>query len=531
VIWWVRGEEPTTLGSDYAALAVALGLLEKNSADQLVLLGGARRWLAQNSDWLLVFDNVRDSAELLDYLPQSATGHVLATSRNPNWRGVAQTLPLSVLSRPESVALLVRRTAQENESEAAVLAKALGDLPLALEQAGAYIEATRTTIAEYVTLFFSRRSELWPEEHAPSGYSDTVGTTWNIGFERVRAECPSAEDLLNLCAFLAPNDIPRPLLVKGAGHLPGLLSLAAADPLVMNRTVQAVVRYSLMQVADDALSVHPLVQTVTRDRLGEAASRTWIEAAVLLVNAGFPAASDDVVTWSECSRLLSHALVSAARAASFGIAPAATASLLNRVGHYLKERADFASAKEALERALAIDEAVHGPNSSEVCGIGSRYSYEKRSIRWNPRPARLPAPPDTAHRAHPAAAGPPRRGPVHHHENAPASAAPEAPGRSASGRRDIRSRARAGGSKTADAARSRALPDLPHFFAWPLSSPLECDEGVSSGCADGRAYFDQILDLESTVSEESDPVAVREVKLHAEIAWPFDTVHTERRTE
>src|SRR5580765_6070469 len=59
------------------------------------------------------------------------------------------------------------------------------------------------------------------------------------------------------------------------------------------------------------------------------------------------------------------------------------------------------------------------------------------------------------------------------------------------------------------ASLSHALPDLPHFFAWPLSSPPECDEGVSSGCADGRAYLDQILDLESTGSQESDPVAVR----------------------
>ena len=366
VIWWVRGEEPTTLGSDYAALTVALAIPEKDTVDQLVQIGAARRWLGQNCDWLLVFDNVRDSSELLQYLPQSGTGHVLATSRNPNWRGVAQTFSLPLLLRTESVALLLKRTNEGDEGTAATLAETLGDLPLALEQAGAYVDATRTTLGEYLTLFSSRRRELWPEEHAPSGYSDTVDTTWNIAFDRMRAEHPSAEDLLNLCAFLAPNDIPRTLLINEARHLPGSLSMAASDPLTMNRTVQAIVRYSLMQVVDDALSVHPLVQTVTRDRLGEAATRTWIEAAVLLLHAGFPSESDKLPAWPECSRLLPHAMTAAKHADAFGIAPAATAVLLGRVGRYLKERGEFAPAQKTLMRALEIDEAGHGPNTPEV---------------------------------------------------------------------------------------------------------------------------------------------------------------------
>ena len=365
VVWWVRAEQPTNLAGDYTALAQALGLPEKDAADQFVMLGGARRWLAQNSDWLLVFDDVRDPADLRDYLPQSSAGHVLVTSRNPNWRGVAQTLPLPALDRTEAVTLLLRRTAQGDTKAANALAAALGDLPLALEQAGAYIEATRTTLAEYLTLFISRRSELWHEENAPIGYADTVGTTWSVALDRVRAECPSAGDLLSLCAFLAPDDIRRPLLSKGAEHLPQSLSLAIADPLAMNRAVQALVRYSLVQVVSDALFVHPLVQAVTRDRLEEAASRTWVAAAVRLINASFPSESDDARTWSDCSRLVSHALTAAAHAESLGITEA-TAALLRRVGAYLKERAEFAQATAALQRAFAIDEAVLGPDSSEV---------------------------------------------------------------------------------------------------------------------------------------------------------------------
>jgi hypothetical protein len=164
VIWWVRADEPTTLSTDYAALAVALGVPEKDAADQLVLVRGARRWLAQNVDWLIVFDNVRESTELRDYLPPSGAGHVLATSRNPNWRDVAQTLPVSVLSRTESAALLVRRTAQNDETAAAALAEVLGDLPLAWEQAASKAVAHAESVGMAPAATFVSIGPAFPPE-------------------------------------------------------------------------------------------------------------------------------------------------------------------------------------------------------------------------------------------------------------------------------------------------------------------------------------------------------------------------------
>jgi len=142
IVWWVRSEEPATLAADYASLAKALDLPEKEAADQKIIIKAVKQWLEQNPKWLLVFDNAKDHIEVRNYIPQGETGHVLITSRNANWRGIATPLDVKVLERSESVDLLLKRTGYTDIEAADALADALGDLPLGLEQAGAYMDAT-----------------------------------------------------------------------------------------------------------------------------------------------------------------------------------------------------------------------------------------------------------------------------------------------------------------------------------------------------------------------------------------------------
>jgi tetratricopeptide (TPR) repeat protein len=291
---------------------------------------------------------------------------VLVTSRYPAWRGLASPLTVQVLERAESVGFLLKRTGQSDEAAAAKLAEALGGLPLALEQAGAYVEATRATFADYLELFQSRRTELWEDEHPPLDYPDTVATTWSLAMERVREKSPAGADLLNLCAFLGPDDIPQRLLSQGEEHFPQPLSATVTDPLTMNKAVTALLNYSLMERTGDTLSVHRLVQAVARDRLPEKARSTWAEAAVRLVNGAFPFESDDVRTWPQCARLLPHALAAAGHAEALEVASEATGRLLNQAGLYLRGRAEFAEAKAAFQRALVIGEATLGPDHPKI---------------------------------------------------------------------------------------------------------------------------------------------------------------------
>jgi tetratricopeptide (TPR) repeat protein len=373
-IRWLQSEEHAALASNYAGLAQELDLPEKGSADQMAAIAAVKRWLSENRNWLLILDNVTAPADIEAYLPREGTGHVVITSRNPNWRGSAGALPIQVFKRDESVEFIIKRTKQESREEADELADVLGDLPLALEQAAAYMEERAVSMADYLKLFREHRSEVL-ERGKPTAYLKTITTTWDISLQAIENEFPEAVDLLKLFAFLSPDDIPKSLLAAEAEDLPEPLRSILQDPIKLNDAVAALRRYSLIDIADDSFSIHRLVQAVTFDSLKEEEKKRWAEAAVKLVNKVFPFRSDDFRTWSLCSSLLPHALASTNLAEELEVAPEATARLLNQAVVYLRGRADLLEAKVLSERALAIEEKVYGPDhpnvAIEVNNLGS----------------------------------------------------------------------------------------------------------------------------------------------------------------
>jgi tetratricopeptide (TPR) repeat protein len=364
VVWWIRSEESATLASDYADLASDLDLPKMD--DQRDTVRAVRLWLGRNKDWLLVFDNADNPNDIRDYLPQGGRGHMIITSRDStDWGSTATALEVKKFDRVESIEFLHKRTKQEDEDAADAMAEELGGLPLALEQAGAYILAKVIRLGDYLELFRTRRKELWKDEKTPANYRDKVDTTWNLAMDQVKEEAPEGADLLNLCAFLAPDDVPRSLFGIEYAHLPESL----ADQLAVNRAVDGLRRYSLIDANPESLLVHRLVQAVTRDRLSDNERKGWAKAAVKLMNGAFPFQSNDIRTWPECSLLLPHALGAAEYAERLEVAPKATQHLLNRAGMYLMVHAEFGEAKALYKRALTIAENVFGRDHDAVATI------------------------------------------------------------------------------------------------------------------------------------------------------------------
>jgi tetratricopeptide (TPR) repeat protein/CO dehydrogenase nickel-insertion accessory protein CooC1 len=353
VVWWIRADDEATLNADYAGLAEALGLPERDERDQRTALTAVRAWLERNPRWLLVFDNATDPRMVMGGLPRTGAGHVLVTSRNPGWGADAEVLTVDVLSQEDSVAFLLRRTGDNDTKAAQLLAETLGDLPLALEQAAAYVAQSGLTLEHYLMLFRERAVDLLHRGSANDG-ADTVGTIWQMSFDRVREESPAGAALLRLCAFLAPDDIPQDLLSRGVGLPDGELGNTVTDPLVFLDAVAALRRYSLVRVSGDALSVHRLVQAIVLERLSDEAAEQWAGTAVLFLRSVFPDKSEDVSTWPRCARLLPHALAATDHAERLGVRPDETSWVLDRAAIYLKGRAEFAAARRCLERAALI---------------------------------------------------------------------------------------------------------------------------------------------------------------------------------
>jgi hypothetical protein len=108
---------------------------------------------------------------------------------------------------------------------------------------------------------------------SPEDSFASVATTWAISVDRLRREEPRAVDLLNLCAFLAPEPIPRSLLVEHHEALPATLRKEVGNPRRLNRLIGALRRYSLVEVAGKDLIVHRSVQAATREPGAAAGSR------------------------------------------------------------------------------------------------------------------------------------------------------------------------------------------------------------------------------------------------------------------
>jgi hypothetical protein len=241
------------------------------------------------------------------------------TTRAHNWpRSIAQDVNQWSLESAE--AFLLKRTNESDKDAAQEVAERLGCLPLALEQAAAHMKTCGRTLRDYVQLLDKHGLGL-VEKGKPDPYMKTAGTAWSLAFEQMQERCPAAADLLNLCAFLAPDDIDARDLATVAEELPVRLAATLKDELALNDARAALFSFSLARAEGDMLSVHRLVQEFTRSRMQQGERDDWQKAVLAAVNAIFPQESYDVRTWSTCAKWLSHALhvTSDARSADLSI--------------------------------------------------------------------------------------------------------------------------------------------------------------------------------------------------------------------
>jgi len=391
IVWWVRAEEPATMLEDFVALAKPLfgGAI---NAEPETLAEAVKRALENRLNWLLILDNVPGAYAVGRVLPQGSGGHVIITSRNPNWRGVGEPLQLRPWERREAIEFLRKRTGMEEVEAAGMLAEALGDLPLALEQAGACIEQARITVGQYLERFVTHRRELLQITQPGTDYPETIATTWDISFHKIGGGSRVSKDLLSLLSFLAPDSISRELLKNGVKVLPYPLAGVVKDPVSFDGAVASLLLYSLIDANEQTISLHRLVAAVTRDRMDLSERVRWAELAVRLINEAFSFESIDVGTWDQCSSLLPQVMAVTAHAEALEVVPQVTSALLNDAGRYLLKRGQYLDAKETLERALRLARSIYGDqhpavsaivnNLGRVCHRLGQISEAKQYYEW-----------------------------------------------------------------------------------------------------------------------------------------------------
>jgi hypothetical protein len=268
LICWVPAHDLTEVRTSLVELGAAMGLPDNENAKRAVsAVLDALRSKPVYRRWLLIFDNANRPEALEPYLP-TPTGHVLITSRDATWSDKARTVEVDVFARDESITLLKERVPEISEGDADRLADRLGDLPLAVEQAGAWQAESGMSVDEYLRLFDEEFEQL--TEHPPTGYPASVGATYRVALDRLRERAPAAAQLLDVCAFFGAEPISVALLWDGrSAQLPAPLAQALGDKMELRAALREIGRYALARVdsINDRITIHRLVQAVVRASL------------------------------------------------------------------------------------------------------------------------------------------------------------------------------------------------------------------------------------------------------------------------
>ncbi len=360
--------------SSYITIATLLQLPECQEQKQEIIVEAVKTWLKDQSKWLLILDNADDLDVLPPFLPPVPGGHVLITTQAWDMQRLATRLEVETFTDEQGAIFLLRRAglltpkaklsqaSTEDRQFSTQLTQEMGGLPLALDQAGAYLEATGISLKEYLELYRTHRKELLQERRSRiHDHPDVVATTWSLSFTRVREKNPAAADLLCFCAFLAPDAIPEEILIVDGLVLGPLLARLASDTFQRNQAIEALRAHSLVRrdSREKMLSVHRLVQAVLQDHLSEAERRTWAERAILAINSVFPDVKPS--TWARCERLLPQALQAAQLVEDFQIIRSEAGSLLCKSAFYLKDRARYQEAELLYQQALRVQNQALGP--------------------------------------------------------------------------------------------------------------------------------------------------------------------------
>lgn len=356
VVWWVTAETDTEADAGYDKLAQALNLPGRVATNAEQTRNAVLDWMNQQSGWLVVLDNAESPAALAKWWPAAPRGHLLITSRNPNWRARAAVRDVDVWPLDEAADYLTLRSGDADRAAAEMLAATLGCLPLACETAAAYVAAHGCDLAGYAKRLAKqpvKYLEFLPQDKT---YARTLPQVIDMSAQAVEKESPLALDILRALAWLAADDIPS-----------FLLEAWPAETAEVDKALAALLRAALLRKTGGGFAVHRLTQQIIRaaDPDGQVSAAAAIRLLDVAFDEGHP--QHDVYLWRHFAALLPHGEALFALLADPPPELQAASRICSQIGVFLQDaKGDYPAAKIWYEKALALTEARVGPDHADV---------------------------------------------------------------------------------------------------------------------------------------------------------------------
>ncbi|KAK1181717.1 tetratricopeptide repeat protein [Streptomyces sp. NBS 14/10] len=384
-VWWIPAESAATIGLGLAALAAHLNpYADLTAASGAEAAAWATTWLQAHDGWLLVFDDAAVPGDLAPLLGSLTTGRHLITSRRATgWHHLARPVTLDTLTPDAALDLLMRITDSTDDGaapELAELAAELGHLPLALEQAAAYIQHTALTPAAYLARLRRHPARMFAttaSASADSGQQRTIARIWQLTLDAIAARDPLAVEILRTAAWFGPDDVPR-----------DLAEALDDDPIAVDEALALLHAYSMITLTPRTFAVHRLVQAVARTpdpadphRGADAIDGARRRAAELLAAALPEDPLFNVAGWPRWRELLPH--IEAYAALTEPTAPDQDDEAIDRVlfeaSAFLLGEGRTDRAVAFAERSVAASERLRGPDHPRTLSSRSYLASACRS--------------------------------------------------------------------------------------------------------------------------------------------------------
>ena len=400
VVLWVNAKSRETFNADMLSIATRLDLAEKGDANQETIIRAVKHWLKQEHDypWLLILDNVENFLLIKDFIESLDQGHILLTTHLRVLDPTIQVIELERMPSKMGALLLLRRariitTPDQFEAVAAFdlddaqqISEIMGGLPLALDQAGAYIEETACSLSDYVELYHLRHSALLKRrggflagENEQAVHSESVDTTLSLSFEKVEKAHELTTDILRLCAFLHADAIPEEIIARAIK--PEVEDTPADSQSSLKTALGELAKLSLIQwdTSAETVSIHPLMQTVLKDRMNEAEQKIYVERTINAISRTFPAI--DYPNWPRCQLWLAQSRTALNLMKQWNLDESLDiAHLLHETAYYSWQRGNLTGDLEKLyEQAIAVREKMLGEKHELVARSKHNYALLSRA--------------------------------------------------------------------------------------------------------------------------------------------------------
>jgi tetratricopeptide (TPR) repeat protein len=267
-VFWFNAISADYIKEEIRQFTLEKRLITKTEKDAYYIFQVFKNWMIENENWLFLLDNVEYYEDIRIFLDIDNTlmgkRHILLTSRNEESKiHNIKTIELDVFNKKESLIFLEEHTNKKSDEYAEEMAKCLGRLPLALEQAASYVREEDESYKNYFELL--ENDTISSLEKKCLSHTESVGATWNISMQRIAEE---AQQMLYLCSYMASENIDE-MLFENSKLLPLPLKEKFTDHLNRNAIWSQLTRYSLLKKQGNlqSYSMHILLQEVVRNKI------------------------------------------------------------------------------------------------------------------------------------------------------------------------------------------------------------------------------------------------------------------------